>query len=206
VFGWNAASNNQLLVAGQASYILNSISAYRTAQDQQPDTAKDIFFSTPLEGPGGPDRALAHGHAVFTAMIPTYSKNQDTAKEFLLHLTANYKAASENSKFYNFPSFPGTFPELTEKDGPLANDPYGSEPPDKLLTLITAPDWTVNLGWPGPANPMIGECFNTFILSDMMAKAARGDMSPEDAVAEAETKLNEIADRWRKQGLMGGGQ
>jgi hypothetical protein len=31
-------------------------------------------------------------------------------------------------------------------------------------------------------------------------------MSPEDAVAEAETKLTEIADRWRKQGLMGGGQ
>src|SRR5262249_28543025 len=28
VFGWTAASNNQLLIAGQASYILNSISAY----------------------------------------------------------------------------------------------------------------------------------------------------------------------------------
>ena len=35
VFGWNAASNNQLLVAGRASYILNSISAYRTAQKDQ---------------------------------------------------------------------------------------------------------------------------------------------------------------------------
>ena len=206
VFGWNAASNNQLLVAGQASYILNSISAYRTAQDQQPDTAEDIFFSTPLEGPGGPDRALAHGHAVFTAMIPTYSKNQDTAKEFLLHLTANYKAVSENSKLYNFPSFPDTFPELAQEDGPLSNDPFGSTPPDKLMPLLTAPDWTVNLGWPGPANPMIGECFNTFILSDMMAKAARGDMTPEEAVTEAETKLNEIAQRWRDQGLMGGGQ
>jgi multiple sugar transport system substrate-binding protein len=206
VFGWNAASNNQLLVAGQASYILNSISAYRTAQEQQPDVAKDIFFSTPLEGPGGPDRALAHGHAVFTAMIPTYAANPDTAKEFLLHLTANYKAASLAGKLYNFPSFPDTFPELLQKDGPLSNDPDGSEPPDKLMPLITANDWTVNLGWPGPANAMIGECFNTFILSDMMAKSARGDMSPADAVAEAETKLNEIADRWRKQGLMGGGQ
>ncbi len=206
VFGWNAASNNQLLVAGQASYILNSISAYRTAQEQQPETAADIFLSTPLEGPGGPDRALAHGHAVFTAMIPTYSENQDTAKEFLLHLVANYEAAVDNSKFYNFPSFPEVYPNLTEDGGPLDNDPYGSEPPDKLGVLKTANDWTVNLGWPGPANAMIGEAFNTFILSDMMAKAARGDMTPEESVAEAETKLNEIAQRWRDEGLMGGGQ
>ena len=53
---------------------------------------------------------------------------------------------------------------------------------------------------------MIGEAFNTFILSDMMAKSARGDMAPQDAIAEAETKLNEIATKWRNQGLMGGGQ
>jgi multiple sugar transport system substrate-binding protein len=205
VFGWNAASNNQLLVAGQASYILNSISAYRTAQEQQPETAADIFFSTPLEGPGGPERALAHGHAVFTAMIPTYSQNQDTAKEFLLHLVANYQAVSDNSRFYNFPAFPDTYAELTADGGPLDNDPHGSEPPDKLAVLKTANDWTVNLGWPGPANAMIGEAFNTFILSDMMAKAARGDMSPQDAIAEAETKLNEIAQNWRDKGLMGGG-
>jgi hypothetical protein len=52
---------------------------------------------------------------------------------------------------------------------------------------------------------MIGECFNTFILSDMMAKAARGDLAPADAIAEAETKLNEIAQNWRDRGLMGGG-
>ncbi len=206
VFGWNAASNNQLLVAGQASYILNSISAFRTAQEQQPETANDIFFSTPLVGPGGPERALAHGHAVFTAMIPTYSANQDTAKEFLLHLVANYRSATDAGKFYNFPAFPEIYPELTQDEGPLDADPYGSNPPNKLAPLKTANDWTVNLGWPGPANAMIGEAFNTFILSDMMAKAARGDLSPQDAVAEAETKLNQIATNWRNEGLMGGGQ
>jgi maltose-binding protein MalE len=205
VFGWNAAGNNQALVAGSASYILNSISAYRTAQEQQPETADDIYFGTPILGPGGEERALAHGHAVFNAMIPTYSQNQDTAKEFLLHLVANYQAVAENSKLYNFPAFPDTDPGLVADGGPLDSDPFNSNPPDKLATLKTAADWTVNLGWPGPANAMMGECFNTFILSDMMAKAARGDMTPADAVAEAETKLNEIAQNWRDQGLMGGG-
>src|SRR5439155_489205 len=39
VFSWNAASNNQGLVAGSLSFILNSISAYRTAQASKPDVA-----------------------------------------------------------------------------------------------------------------------------------------------------------------------
>lgn len=203
VFSWNAASNNQLLAAGQASYILNSISAYRTAQNTQPDVAKDIFFGTPLEGPAGQKRALAHAHAAMGYQIPSYSKNQDTAKEFLFHLLENYEAGMLASQLYNFPAFPKTAPGLNDA---LAKDPNGSEPPDKLLVLKDAADWTVNLGWPGPANAMAGEAQTTFILSNMMAKAARDEMSVEDAVAEADKLLNESAANWRKQGLMGGGQ
>jgi multiple sugar transport system substrate-binding protein len=206
VFGWNAASNNQLMVAGQASYILNSISAYRTAQAQLPDVAEDIFFSTPLVGPAGPERALAHGHAVFISMIPTYSENQDTAKEFLLHLVANYAEATNQSELYNFPAFPGTVPGLTDEGGPLDNDPYGSQPPDKLGVIKTAEQWTRNLGWPGPANAAIGEIFGLPTLPNMMAKAARGEMPAQQAVAEAETEINAIFDKWRADGLVGGGQ
>jgi hypothetical protein len=40
----------------------------------------------------------------------------------------------------------------------------------------------------------------------MMAKAAREEMTVEEAVAEAEQILNQIADNWRSEGLMGGGQ
>lgn len=203
VFSWNAASNNQLLAAGQASYILNSISAYRSAQENQPDTAKDIFFGTPLVGPAGEERALAHAHAAMAYQIPTYSENQDTAKQFLLHLVENYEAAMLGSLLYNFPAFPETAPGLEDA---LTNDPAGSEPADKLLVLKDAADWTVNLGWPGPANAMAGEAQTTFILSNMMAKAARDEMSAEEAVEEAEKLLNQSADTWRGQGLMGGGQ
>jgi len=203
VFSWNAASNNQLLAAGQASYILNSISAFRTAQDTQPDVAADIYFGKPLVGPAGQERAVGHAHAAMGYLIPTYSPNQQTAKEFLLHLVANYDAALLASKIYNFPTFPSTAPSLQEA---LANDPDGSQPPDKLLVLADADQWTVNLGWPGPANALAGEAQTTFVLSNMMAQAARGDLSPEDAVAEAEQRLNQIAESWRSRGLMGGGQ
>ncbi|HEY4726741.1 MAG TPA: extracellular solute-binding protein, partial [Actinomycetes bacterium] len=51
VFSWNAASNNQGLIAGKLSYILNSISAWRTAQGANPEVADDVGFVPALRGP-----------------------------------------------------------------------------------------------------------------------------------------------------------
>ena len=206
VFSWDAASNNQLLISGGASYILNSISAYRTAQEATPDVAADIFFGTPLLGPAGEERALAHGHAVFNYQIPNYSQYSDTAKEFILHLVGNYDQASDESKFYNFPAFANLVPELKADGGWLDNDPYGSQPPDKLAVLKTADDWTVNLGWPGPANAAIGEIFALPIIPNMMARAARGEQTAQESIDQAETEITEIFDKWRAEGLIGGGQ
>jgi hypothetical protein len=38
-----------------------------------------------------------------------------------------------------------------------------------------------------------------------LAKAARGDASPEQAVADAEKEIKDIFSKWRDQGLVGGG-
>ena len=51
VFAWNAASNNQGINAGQLCYILNSISAWRTAQAEGLEVADDVLFIPALEGP-----------------------------------------------------------------------------------------------------------------------------------------------------------
>lgn len=205
VFGWTAASNNQLMIAGQASYILNSISAYRTAQTAQPDVAADVFFNSPLVGPGGAERALAHGHAVFNYQLPSFSPNAATAQEFLLYLVDNYDQATYESQLYNYPAWPTTTPDLLKEGGWVENDPFGSEPPDKLMPMINANDWTVNLGWPGPANAAMGEIFNLPILPNMMARAATGLQTPEESVAQAEKEITEIFDKWRAEGLVGGG-
>src|SRR5205807_2979711 len=98
VFAWNAASNNQGLIAGQLSYILNSISAYRTAQTANPDVADDIFFTPALKGPGG--KGLASEHVIPIYIIPKFAKNPDAAKEFILHLLANYASATFNTELY----------------------------------------------------------------------------------------------------------
>lgn len=89
VFSWNPASNNQALIAGKSSYILNSISAWRTAMSTNREIGDDIFFVPALRGPKA---ALAAQHVIQQWIVPTYAGNADAAKEFLLHYTANFPA------------------------------------------------------------------------------------------------------------------
>lgn len=200
VFGWVAASNNQLLLAGQASYILNSISAYRTAQTDVPEIAADVLFTPALTGPDGLGVVGAHVMPIY--FVPTHSQNVDAAKEFMLHLTANYNDAVYNAELYNFPSYPETAPDLFAEDGWLDEDPFESEPLDKLQRLREAVEWTTNVGHPGPANPAIGEVFATFVIPTMFAQVARGEKNPEEALTEAEEQIVAIFDKWREEGLM----
>ncbi|MEA2931384.1 MAG: multiple sugar transport system substrate-binding protein [Actinomycetota bacterium] len=198
VFGWGAASNNQGLIAGSLSYILNSISAYRTALTSNPTVAADVFFTSPLRGGA---TALASEHAILIYVVPKHAKNPDAAKEFILHLVANYAQNTNNSELYDFPAFPSRVPQL---DAWLDNDPFGSQPANKLALLKDAESWSTNVGHPGPANAAIGEVFDTFVLPKMMARAARGELSAADAVAEAETEVKKIFAKWRAEGLVGG--
>lgn len=203
VFSWTAASNNQLLVAGQASYILNSISAYRTAAEIDYTIADDIAFGPPLTGPNG--IGLVSEHVIPIYIVPTHARNPDAAKEFMLHLTANSDSLVFNSKLYNFPTYFDVVPELTRDGGWLDLDPFGARPVDKMAFLKNAPEWSTVIGHPGPANPAIGEVFNTFIIPQMFAAVAQGQMTPEEAVADAEAKITPIFERWKAEGLMGGG-
>ncbi|HEY8450862.1 MAG: extracellular solute-binding protein [Micromonosporaceae bacterium] len=198
VFAWNAASNNQGLVAGSLSYIVNSISAWRTAQETNPDVADDTFFVPALEGPAG---GFAAQHVLYNWIIPNHAANPDAAKEFLLHYTENFAAVCYHSKLYDFCAWPERTPQLNEW---LRNDPFGSNPPDKLALLTNALDWTVNIGYPGPANTAVGEVFNTFVIPNMFARVARGEQTPQESVEEATREVEAIFERWRAEGLVGG--
>jgi maltose-binding protein MalE len=199
VFAWDAASNNQGLVAGKLSYILNSISAWRTSQENNPVIADDTFFTPALRGPKD---ARVASHVMYNWIIPDHAANPDAAKEFLLYYTDNSALVTWNSKLYEFPAFPDTVPNL---DALLDNDPYGAKPANKLSVLKNATDWSTNVGYPGPASTAEGEVFATFIIPNMFAKAARGEMNPQQAVADAEAQIRPIFDKWRRQGLIGGG-
>jgi len=198
VFSWNAASNNQGLIAGKLSYILNSISAWRTAQSARPDVADDVGFVPALRGPAD---TRAAQHVLYNWIVPKHAGNVDAAKEFLLHYTENFAAATWASKLYDFPAFAERVPKLNDW---LASDPFGAKPADKLAFLKDATDWSTNIGYPGPSNTAIGEVFGTFVIPNMFASAARGELSPKQAVARAETQIKPIFEKWRARGLVGG--
>lgn len=199
VFAWNAASNNQGLIAGELSYILNSISGFRTAQESNPEVADDVRFTPALEGPRA---QLVAQHVLYNWIVPKRAQNVDAAKEFLLHYTENFGQATDNSKLYDFPAFADRAPKLNDW---LDKDPYGGRPPNLLSALKNATDWSTNIGHPGPANTAEGEVFATFVIPNMFAKAARGERSPQQAVAEADAQAKRIFEKWKKRGLVGGG-
>lgn len=218
VFAWGAASNNRALIAGKASYILNSVSAYRSGQKKNPEIAKDVFFVPPLKGPRGTQ--WASEHVIYNYIVPQYSKKADTAKQFLLALVENYDQSMYNSELYNSPAFFDA-PVPSGKRGypPVAGakkfrdlhnawfekDPFAlpGEATDKLKGLKEAEKWSTAVGHPGPASPAVGEVFNTFVVPNMMANAARG-LKPETAIAQAETLIKAIYSKWRMKGLVGG--
>jgi multiple sugar transport system substrate-binding protein len=201
VFGWTAASNNQGLIAGELSYIVNSISAYRSLQKIDPDVAADIGFTPALAGPAG---AFASSHVWQIYVIPKHVEgdNLEAAKQFMMYHTEHYSDATYNSELYNFPAFASTVPELSDW---LAEDPFDSMPPDKLKLLETVQDWSVHLGYPGVANPAISQVFAENIISGMVARVALGEITAEEAVADAHARIEEIFDDWRERGLVGGG-
>jgi multiple sugar transport system substrate-binding protein len=198
VFSWNAASNNQGLVAGSLSYIVNSISAWRTAMGSNPEVADDVLFVPALQGPAA---ALAAQHVLYNWIVPQHAANPDAAKEFLLHYTENFAAATYASQLYDFCAFGERTPQLA---GWLRQDPFGAQPPNKLALLADATEWSVNIGYPGPANTAEGEVFNTFVIPNMFARVARGEQNAAESVEVAEREIVDIFDKWRAEGLVGG--
>lgn len=204
VFAWNPASNNQAYIAGTASYIQNSISFFRSAQDIGKPVTENTGFRPGLKGPDGEVHMPAH--IWFINVMPKYVTDENeiqAAKNYLLDLENNYSQATYNSKLYNFPAFATQAPQLYDDGGWLDDDPWGSEPPDKLSFMKTAGDWTVWPGYPGYANPAVGEVYQTNIITTMMANAARGKASPEEAVKTATDQVDKIFKKWRDRGFVG---
>ncbi len=202
VFGWTAASNNQGLIAGELSYILNSISAYRSLQKIDAEAAADIRFVPALEGPAG---AFASSHVWQIWVIPSYVQGDalEAAKRFILDHMENYSEATYHSELYNFPCFASTTPELDEW---LSNDPFGSEPANKLEVLKSVNDWSVHVGYPGVSNPAAMQAYSENLMVNMVASVALGEKTAGEAVADAHARAEAIFAEWRTRGLVGGGE
>jgi multiple sugar transport system substrate-binding protein len=79
---------------------------------------------------------------------------------------------------------------------PLLSDDPTSTPRDKLSILQDSEGWSASPGYPGPSWPAVDEVYNDFVICDMMAKAATGQMSAEDSVKWATQQCEAIYKKW----------
>jgi multiple sugar transport system substrate-binding protein len=190
VFTWDPSSNNRAILSGRVSYVQNAISVTREAEKDNPDMSKKIQLTKAL---AGPVRRLASEHVMDCYVIWNFAQNREGAKQFLVDLINNYEEAFKASEFYNFPSFTKTVPDLQKL---IANDSTAA-PPSKYEVLSDALSWSTNIGYPGYATGAISEVFSTWVIPTMFAKAARGQVSPEQAAKDAETEMKRIFTRWK---------
>ncbi|MHB8729514.1 MAG: ABC transporter substrate-binding protein [Sulfuricaulis sp.] len=194
VLAWDPSSNNRALLAGKVSVVLNAISTTREAEDKQLPIADKLGLA---KAAAGPVRRIGLEHVMDCYVIWKFAENIDGAKKFLVDYMDNFHEACSASKYYNFPCFPSTVPDLKRL---LAEDPH--PPKGKYKVLGDVLTWATNVGYPGYANAAIDEIFNTWVVNTMFAKAATGDMTPEQAVKEANASCERIFAKWREKGMV----
>ena len=182
---WDDTSNNRAFLSGTVSSTLNGASIYieSTRKPQQYQTEKgtplkDDILHAPL--PKGPAGQFGF-HTFQSHIMPTYSKNQKAAKEFLtwLHTEANYEKWFVSQK-----GFSTGITTSWEKSKLWDEDPVMA-PYRVVGRLGQIP------GFEGPTGPKAAEVLSKYIITDMYAKAIQG-MAAEDAVKWCESELKKV--------------
>jgi multiple sugar transport system substrate-binding protein len=195
VFGWNPASNNQLLLAGKASLIMNAISAIHRAEDLGMPFAKDLWI-WPV--PRGPHGRVGVGQYTGVYSIWKFAKNKDTAEKFIADLCINCKEGVLASRMFNFPSFPGAIPQKQLYKAAAA-DPHPPRGKYSILTT-TASKYTRNAGYPGYSNAAVAEVLDRFLIPQMFAQVSQGKVSAADSVRFTAKEMKRIWARWKSAG------
>ena len=200
VFAWTAASNNQAFVAGRLSLAVNAISIARTLEASGNTAVADDTWLASI--PRGPAMRLGNEHVMGVYVIWKFAKNKEAAKQFLIDQQLAYNSHFLQSKFYNFPSYTGAikggFKQIRKLAAGDTHKPRGKY---TILTTI-AEKYTTNVGFPGFSNAVIDEIFNRYLIPQMFARVARGELTPADAVRDFDREFKGIHRKWRNARLV----
>jgi multiple sugar transport system substrate-binding protein len=183
---WDDTNNNRAFLSQTICATLNGASIYIESL-RNPDkymTEKGAQLKTDIQHaplPKGPAGQFAM-HTFFSHVIPSYSKNQAGAKEFLkwIHTKANYEPWFVSQKgFATPPTHAWEKHKLWDEDKVMA--------PFKVAGLLGQTP-----GYPLPASgKKPAEVLTKYIITDMYAKAVQG-MPAEDAVKWAQGELTKV--------------
>jgi multiple sugar transport system substrate-binding protein len=193
VFAWTASSNNDGFLAGRLSLALNAISIARSAELRGLSFNKDIGILPIAKGPA-PRRGLEHVMGVY--VVWKFAQNKAAAKKYLVDIGTKYTGHFLNSYFYNFPTFPRSVRNIKVRLAKQTDYPNELRGRYSVLDDISK-KYTFNVGYPGYSNAAIDEVFSKFLIPQMFARVARGDMTPDEAMRAAHREISFIFKKWR---------
>jgi multiple sugar transport system substrate-binding protein len=193
VLTWDAASNNRFMLNGEGSLTLDTVSIARASENMKLPLADDLRLA---KVPAGPAGRLGSPFVWFTYIIWNFAENIDGAKQFLVDYIGHSRDAFLASGFQNTPAFPDTVPDLAA----LVATDAGASPPEKYALLADVATWTTNVGHPGYTNPAVSEVFQNGLIPTMFARAATGQVTPEEALDQADREMRAIFQSWKDRG------
>ena len=195
VYDWNAASNNQFVLSGRGSLIVNAISPVRRAEDLTMPFRRDLWIWPIPAGPGG---RMSLGQYTSVYSVWKFAQNRTAAERFIADLCLAASEATPTSRFFNYPSFPGAHP-LPQIYKAAAADTHPPKGKYSILTTV-ASKYTRNAGYPGYANAAVQETLDRFLIPRMFAQVSLGKASAEDSVRETAAEMKRIWAKWRAAG------
>ncbi len=196
VASWNDSNNNKAFLTGEVSLTNNGPSIYPAAQrganppadadqatkDAAPMMAEIVEDMNHAFWPVGPVGKPTEFHIAYPMMVFKYSKYPSAAKGFIEYMFQpdQYNAWVEAAVAYLTPGLKGYL------DNPVFTD----DP--KLTVFKDVSERTLTAGYKGSVGEKAAAALADFIVLDMFANAATGNMSADDAISNAERQAKRI--------------
>lgn len=179
VAAWNDSNNNKAFMSGEVGMTNNGPSIYPAAKKDAPEIAEDMDHAN---WPVGPVGVPTEFHLAYPMMIFKYSKYPNAAKGFIEYLfqPSQYDPWLEGAVAYLTPPL-----EKYEANPVFSTDP-------KLTVFRDAAKRTLTAGYEGSVGEKAASALAEFIVLDMFANAATGNMSVDDAIAQAERQAKRV--------------
>lgn len=191
VLAWDPPANNRFMLSGSGCLTLDTMSIIRAAENKKLPVDEHLALATLPEGPAG---KLGPMFAANTYTIWRFAKNPEGAQKFLVDYIGRFQEGFLASGFQNMPSFPDSVPNIEQLVG------SDSGRVGRYSVLADVPATMTNLGNPGYSNAATDEVRVSGILPAMFARAAAGEVTPEEALDQADKAIRPIFDKWRGAG------
>lgn len=176
---WLDINNNRAFLAGQCSVIANGVSLYYAARNDPAlqEIADDIRTTTLPIGPVGESVEL---HQTSTLSVFNHTRYPEAAKAYLAFM---YQADRMNDWIEGASAY-CCQPLRAFADNPVWTSSPIHEPYSKASESLR-PN-----GWPGPLGYASAAVMADYVLVDMFAEAVTGQSTTDEAIANAERRIN----------------